>query len=74
MTIIQIKWYYNTIVFNNTAVSRLRGRMMANLIEFFRMMLSYLLVFAVIVVVSGIGGFIGVKCWKPKVKMEKDDE
>lgn len=41
---------------------------MANLIEFFRMVLSYLLTFAVIAVVSGIGGFVGVKVWKPKVK------
>lgn len=47
---------------------------MANLIEFLRMTLSYLLLFAVIVVVSGIGGFIGVKCWKPKVKVEKVEE
>lgn len=47
---------------------------MANLIEFLRMTLSYLLLFAVIVVVSGIGGFIGVKCWKPKVKVEKVKE
>lgn len=41
---------------------------MSNFIEFFRMVLSYLMVFAVIVVVSGIGGFIGVKVWKPKTK------
>ncbi len=47
---------------------------MANLIEFIRMTLSYLLTFAVIVVVSGIGGFIGVRCWKPKVKTEKVKE
>ena len=47
---------------------------MANLIEFIRMTLSYLLTFAVIVVVSGIGGFIGVKCWKPKVNTEKVKE
>jgi len=44
---------------------------MTNLIEFFRMVLSYLLVFAVIAAVSGIGGFIGVKVWKPKVKSEQ---
>lgn len=43
---------------------------MANLIEFIRMTLSYLLTFAVIVVVAGVGGFIGVKCWKPKAKSE----
>lgn len=47
---------------------------MANLIEFIRMTLSYLLTFAVIVVVAGVGGFIGVKCWKPKTKSEKLDE
>lgn len=47
---------------------------MANLIEFFRMVLSYLMVFAVIFVVSGIGGFIGVKVWKPKEKVEKIKE
>ena len=39
---------------------------MANLIEFFRMVLSYLLTTAVIVAVAGIGGFIGVNVWKPK--------
>ena len=43
----------------------------ANLIEFLRMFLSYILTFAVIAVVSGIGGFIGVKVWKPKAKVEK---
>lgn len=59
---------------HNIALSRLRGKIMANLIEFLRMTLSYLLLFAVIVAVSGIGGFIGVKCWKPKVKVEKVDE
>ncbi|MCD8038843.1 MAG: hypothetical protein LUE96_07150 [Lachnospiraceae bacterium] len=47
---------------------------MANLIEFLRMTLSYLLVFAVIVVVAGAGGFVGVKCWKPKVKVEKAEK
>ena len=47
---------------------------MANLIEFIRVTLSYLLTFAVIVVVAGVGGFIGVKCWKPKTKSEKLDE
>ena len=45
-----------------------RGGEMSNLIEFFRMVLSYLMVFAVIVAVSGIGGYIGVKVWKPKEK------
>lgn len=35
------------------------------------MVLSYLLTFAVIVVVSGIGGYVGVKVWKPKTKSEK---
>lgn len=44
---------------------------MANLIEFLRMVLSYLLTFAVIVVVSGAGGFVGVKCWKQKVQVEE---
>ena len=44
---------------------------MSNLIEFFRMVLSYLLVFAVIIAVSGVGGFIGVKVWKPKAKSEE---
>lgn len=47
---------------------------MSNLIEFFRMVLSYLMVFAVIAVVSGIGGFIGVKVWKPKAKAEQVKE
>ena len=47
---------------------------MSNLIEFFRMVLSYLMVFAVIAVVSGVGGFIGVKVWKPKMKSEQVKE
>ena len=49
---------------------------MANLIEFLRMLLSYLLNFAVIAAVSAAGAFVGVKCWKPKVKAElqKADE
>lgn len=47
---------------------------MANLIEFIRMTLSYLLTFAVIAVVAGVGGFIGVKCWKPKDTSEKVSE
>ena len=42
---------------------------MANLIEFFRMVLSYLLTFAVIANVSGISSYVGVKVWKPKVKV-----
>ena len=44
---------------------------MANLIEFLRMVLSYLMTFAVIAVVAGIGGVVGVKVWKPKVVVEK---
>ena len=44
---------------------------MSNLIEFFRMVLSYLMVFAVIIAVSGVGGFIGGKVWKPKTKEDK---
>ena len=44
---------------------------MANLIEFFRMVFSYLLTFAVIAVVSGIGGYVGVKVWKKKKKSEQ---
>ncbi len=44
---------------------------MSNLIEFFRMVLSYLMVFVVIIAVSGVGGFIGVKVWKPKTKEDK---
>ncbi len=38
------------------------------------MVLSYLMVFAVIAVVSGVGGFIGVKVWKPKAKAEQVKE
>ena len=38
------------------------------------MVLSYLLTFAVIAVVSGIGGYVGVKVWKPKTKVEKADK
>lgn len=44
---------------------------MANLIEFLRMVLSYLMTFAVIAVVAGVGGVIGVKVWKPKIAVEK---
>lgn len=47
---------------------------MANLIEFFRMVLSYLMVFGVIVVVSAAGAIVGVKLWKPKKKAEKGTE
>lgn len=47
---------------------------MANLIEFFRMVLSYLMVFAVIIVVSAAGGFVGVKCWKQKPKKESEEK
>ena len=47
---------------------------MANLIEFFRMVLSYLMVFGVIAVVSAVGAFVGVKIWKPKKKEEKSVE
>lgn len=54
--------------------SGMRGKVMSNLIEFFRMVLSYLMVFAVIAVVSGVGGFIGVKVWKPKAKSEQVKE
>ena len=32
------------------------------------------MVFAVIAVVSGVGGFIGVKVWKPKMKSEQVKE
>lgn len=41
---------------------------MGNVIEFFRMVLSYLFTFAVIVAVSAAGGFVGVKLWKKKEK------
>lgn len=41
---------------------------MGNFIEFFRMVLSYLCVFAVIAVVSAAGGYVGIKCWKQKEK------
>ena len=47
---------------------------MANLIEFFRMVLSYLMVFAVIIVVSAAGGFVGVYCWKQKPQVPIDDQ
>ncbi len=60
--------------FQKIVVSGMRGKVMANLIEFFRMVLSYLMVFAVIIAVSGIGGFIGVKVWKPKTKVEQAKE
>lgn len=48
--------------------------MMANLIEFLRMVLSYLFVFAVIALVSAAGAMIGVKLWKPKKKVESNKE
>lgn len=47
---------------------------MANLIEFFRMVISYLLVFGVIAVVSAVGAVVGVKLWKPKTKVEREKE
>jgi hypothetical protein len=47
---------------------------MSNLIEFFRMVLSYLMVFAVIIVVSAVGAFVGLKCWKQKPKAPKENE
>lgn len=47
---------------------------MANVIEFFRMVLSYLMVFAVIAVVAAAGGFVGIKIWKPKEKAPKVEE
>lgn len=47
---------------------------MENLIEFFRMVLSYLLLFGVIAVVSAAGTIVGVKLWKPKKKEEKSAE
>ena len=50
-----------------------RDGKMANVIEFFRMVLSYLMVFGVIVIVSAAGCFVGIKCWKPKVKVSKKD-
>ena len=48
---------------------------MANLIEFFRMVFSYLFVMIVIGIVSFAGGFVGLKVWKPKSKeaVKKDD-
>ena len=47
---------------------------MGNLIEFLRMVLSYLMVFGVIAVVSAAGAIVGVKLWKPKKKEEKSAE
>lgn len=47
---------------------------MANLIEFFRMVLSYLVVFGVIAVVSAAGAFVGLKVWKPKQKAKNGTE
>lgn len=39
---------------------------MGNLILFMRELLSYLLLFGVIAAVCAVGGFVGVKIWKPK--------
>lgn len=39
---------------------------MANFIEFFRMVFSYLVLFVIIAGVSAAGGFVGVKFWKQK--------
>lgn len=50
------------------------GKNMANLIEFFRMVFSYLFVFAVIIVVSAAGAIAGVKLWKPKQKADSSKE
>ena len=47
---------------------------MANLIEFFRMVLSYLMLFAVIIAVSAAGCFVGVKCWKQKPKTNSEND
>ena len=41
---------------------------MANFVEFFRMVFSYLVVMIVIGAVSFAGGFVGLKIWKPKKK------
>lgn len=43
------------------------------LIEFFRMFFSYLLLMVVCVAVAGAGGFVGLKVWKPKQKVEKTE-
>ncbi|MBQ7944086.1 MAG: hypothetical protein IJ326_08520 [Lachnospiraceae bacterium] len=45
---------------------------MVNLILFLRELLSYLLLFGVIVVVAAAGAFVGLKVWKPK-KSVKDN-
>ena len=47
---------------------------MSNLIEFFRMVLSYLLNFGVIILVSAAGAIVGYKVWKPKQKVELKKE
>ena len=47
---------------------------MANLIEFFRMVFSYLVTFAVLAGDSAIGAYVGVKVWKPKAKSEQVKE
>lgn len=46
---------------------------MANFVEFFRMVFSYLLVMIIIGAVSFLGGFVGLKVWKPKKKEEKEN-
>lgn len=55
-------------------INRRDGKYMANFIEFFRMVFSYLFVFAVIIVVSAAGAIAGVKLWKPKQKVEEKTE
>lgn len=40
--------------------------MMDNLIEFFRVLLSYVMVFAVYGIVAGVGIFVGIKWRKSK--------
>lgn len=47
---------------------------MANVIEFFRMVLSYLMVFAVTVAVAAAGGIVGLKVWKPKKKAAETEK
>ena len=43
---------------------------MNNLIEFFRMVFSYLFVSVIVCAVSAAGMFVGLKVWKPKAKQE----
>lgn len=47
---------------------------MTNCIEFFRMVFSYLFVFAVIIAVSAAGAIAGVKLWKPKQNTDSNKE